>query len=69
MVTNQVGSMLEDFIVAHDLEILNDSHSVPSFVFDMGDKTWINITLATRSIALSLFDWHVESRFFVSSEH
>ena len=55
--TNPVGAMLEDFIVDHDLEVLNDCHSSPSFVSDMGDRTWIDITLATRSLALSVFNW------------
>ena len=61
--------MLEDFIVDHDLEVLNDCHSSPSFVSDMGDRTWIDITLATRSLALSVFNWHVESDFFAGSDH
>ena len=69
VVTNPVGSMLEDFIVDHDLEVLNDCHSSPSFVSDMGDRTWIDITLATRSLALSLFNWRVESEFFAGSDH
>ena len=56
--------MLEDFIVDHDLEVLNDCHSSPSFVSNMGDKTWIDITLAPWSTALSVFDWRVESQFF-----
>ena len=61
--------MLEDFIVDHDLEVLNDCHSSPSFVSDVGDRTWIDITLATRSLALSLFNWRVESEFFAGSDH
>ena len=69
VVTNPVGSMLEDFIVDHDLEVLNDCHSSPSFVSDVGDRTWIDITLATRSLALSLFNWRVESEFFAGSDH
>ena len=67
--TNPVGAMLEDFIVDHDLEVLNDCHSSPSFVSDMGDRTWIDITLATRSLSLSVFNWHVESDFFAGSDH
>ena len=67
--TNPVGAMLEDFIVDHDLEVLNDCHSSPSFVSDMGDRTWIDITLATRSLALSVFNWQVESDFFAGSDH
>ena len=67
--TNPVGAMLEDFIVDHVLEVLNDCHSPPSFVSDMGDKTWIDITLATRSTALSVYDWRVESQFFANSDH
>ena len=56
MATNLVGAMQEDFIVDHHLEILNDCQSSPSFVSDMGDRTWIDITLATQSLALSLFN-------------
>ena len=67
--TNPVGTMLEDFIVDHDLEVLNDCHSSPSFVSDMGDRTWIDITLATRILALSVFNWRVDSKFFAGSNH
>ena len=45
--TNPIGAMLKDFIVDHDLEVLNDCHNSPSFVSDMSDQTWIDITLAT----------------------
>ena len=69
VITTPVGAMLEDFIVDHDLEVLNDCHSAPSFVSDMGARTWIDITLATRSLALSLFTWRVDSEFFAGSDH
>ena len=69
VITTPVGAMIEDFIVDHDLEVLNDCHSAPSFVSDMGARTWIDITLATRSLALSLFTWRVDSEFFAGSDH
>ena len=67
--TNPVGAMLEELIVTLDLEVLNDRTAPASFVSDMGDHTWIDVTLASRSLAASIVNWKVESDFFTGSDH
>lgn len=67
--SNPVGKMIEEFVVDHNLEIINDCQSPPTFVSDMGDSTWIDITMATRSMAVACKNWRVDSRFFTGSDH
>ena len=68
-VTNPVGAMLENFILAMDLDVVNEGDSSASFVSDIGARTWIDITLATPSIAYSLLNWRVDNQFFAGSDH
>ena len=68
-VQNQVGAQLEDFIVTLDFDILNDCMGPATFVSDVGNRTWIDLTLATPSAAASITDWRVDSAFFVGSDH
>ena len=67
--TNPVGGMLEDLIMNMDLEILNACTTPATFVSDTGDCTWIDITLASRSLAASIVEWRVEPNFFTGSDH
>ena len=68
-VTNPVGEMIEDMVLDLDLEIVNLPNSPPTFVSDMGHRTWIDLTLGTRSGALSVLDWTVDTRFLTGSDH
>ena len=67
--TNPVGEMIENLILELDLEIVNNPDCPPTFLSDMGHRTWIDWTLATRSGALSLLDWTVDTRFLTGSDH
>ena len=66
---NQVGSLLEDFIVSCDLDILNDRGGPATFVSDVGDRTWIDLTLSTPCISVSIPDWRVQEDFLSGSDH
>ncbi|CAD7700797.1 unnamed protein product, partial [Ostreobium quekettii] len=55
--SNAVGRALEELIMEHNLEVVNDLDAPPSFVSDQGVQSWIDFTLATRSAALGLADW------------
>ena len=66
---NQVGSLLEDFIVSCDLDILNDQEGPATFISDVGDRTWIDLTLATPCISVSIPDWRVHEDFLSGSDH
>ena len=68
-VTNPVGEMIEDMVLDLDLEIVNLPNSPPTFVSDMGHRTWIDLTLGTRSGALSVLDWKVDTGFLTGSDH
>ena len=67
--TNPVGDLIEDLIMELDLEIINHPDSPPTFVSDMGHNTWIDLTLGTRSGALSVLDWTVDTGFLTGSDH
>ena len=67
--TNPVGAMLEDLIVRLDMEILNDCTASATFVSDTGDRTWIDVSLASRSLAASIVGWTVDTNFFTGSDH
>ncbi|CAD7700019.1 unnamed protein product [Ostreobium quekettii] len=67
--TNAVGQAVEELIMLHNLEVINDPDAPPSFVSDRGDKSWIDVTLATRSAASGLADWRVDQDFFSGSDH
>ena len=69
VVTNPVGAMLENFILTMDLDVVNECDSSASFVSDMGARTWIDLTLATPSVAYSLSNWWVDHEFFAGSDH
>ena len=66
---NQVGSLLEDFIVSCDLDILNDRGGPATFVSDVGERTWIDLTLSTPCISMSIPDWRVQEDFLSGSDH
>ena len=66
---NQVGSLLEHFIISCDLNILNDRGGPATFVSDVGDRTWIDLTLSTPCISVSIMDWRVQSEFLSGSDH
>ena len=61
--------MLEELVINLDLEILNECTGPATFVSDMGDCSWIDITPASRSLAASVVEWRVESDFFTGSDH
>ena len=67
--TNPVGELIEDLIMELDLEIINHPDWPPTFVSDMGHNTWIDLTLGTRSGALSVLDWTVDTGFLAGSDH
>ena len=67
--TNPVGGMLEELIVKLDLEILNKCTAPATFVSDTGNHSWIDITLASRSLAASIVEWRVEPDFFTGFDH
>ena len=67
--TNPVGELIEDLILALDLEVVNRPDCPPTFVSDMGHKTWIDLTLGTRSGAFSVLDWTVDTSFLTGSDH
>ena len=64
-----MGSLLEDFILSADLDILNDRGGPETFVSDMGDRTWIDLTLSTPSVTVSVSDWRVHTDFLTGSNH
>ena len=66
---NQVGSRLEEFIASSDLDILNDPGEPATFVSDVGDRTWIDLTLSTPCISFSVSDWRVHTDFLSGSDH
>ena len=66
---NQVGSLLEDFILTENLDILNDRGGPATFASDMGDHTWIDLTLSTPSVTVSVSDWRVHTDFLSGSDH
>ena len=68
-ITNPVGQMIENLILELDLEIVNRPDSPPTFIGDMGHRTWIDLTLGTRSRALSILDWTVDPSFLTGSDH
>ena len=68
-ITNPVGEMIENLILELDLEIMNLPGCPPTFVSDMGHSTWIDLTLGTRSGALSVLDWKVDTDFLTGSDH
>ena len=49
--TNLVEEMIENLILELDLEIVNNLDCPPIFLSDMGHRTWIDLTLATQSVA------------------
>ena len=55
-VTNAVGEMIKNMVLDLDLEIVNLPNSPPAFVSNMGHRTWIDLTLGTRSGALLVLD-------------
>ena len=67
--TNPVGELIENLILDLDLEIINHTDCPPTFVSDMGHTTWIDLTLGTRSGALSVLDWKVDTEFLTGSDH
>ena len=67
--TNPVRVLIEDLIVIHDLEMVNVRHSPPILTSDIGDSTWIDVTLATRGLALSIDSCFVDSAFSTSSDN
>ena len=66
---NSVGELIENLILELDLEIVNHQDCPPTFVSDMGHQTWIDLTLGTRSGALSVLDWKVDTGFLTGSDH
>ena len=69
MTTNPVGELIKNLILELDLEIINHSDCPPTFVSDMGHTKWIDLTLGTRSGALSVLDWKVDTGFLIDSDH
>ena len=67
--TNSVGVLIENLILELDLDIVNHRDCPPTFVSDMGHRTWIDLTLGTRSGALSVLDWTVDIGFLTGSDH
>ncbi|CAD7699049.1 unnamed protein product, partial [Ostreobium quekettii] len=67
--SNAVGRALEELILEHNLEVANDLDAPPSFVSDRRAKSWIDVTLTTRSTAMGLADWRVDQDFFSGSDH
>ena len=68
-ISNPVGELIENLILELDLEIVNHPDCPPTFVSDMGHNTWIDLTLGTRSGALSVLDWKVDTGFLTGSDH
>ena len=66
---NSSRELIENLIMELDLEIINHSDCPPTFVSDMGHATWIDLTLGTRSGALSVLDWTVDTGFLTGSDH
>ena len=67
--TNPVGALIENLILELDLDIVNCPDCPPTFVSDMGHRTWIDLTLGTRSGAFSVLDWKVDTGFLTGSDH
>ena len=67
--TNSVGVLIENLILELDLDIVNHRDCPPTFVSDMGHRTWIDLTLGTRSGALSVLHWTVDIGFLTGSDH
>ena len=66
---NTVGRMIEDIILECDLEVINDPDSPPTFISDRGERSWVDVTLASCSAALTIANWKVATNFFTGSDH
>lgn len=59
-ITDDRGKELEEFIMIHDLRIINRSSNVCTYMTDRGESN-IDITLASESLAGNIRDWKVDS--------
>jgi len=67
---NSVGHKLEDLIHAHGLTVLNCPDSSPTYTSHNGSaKSWIDISLASSSLAPSLASWSVLPDLIPPSDH
>ena len=67
--SNAVGRTLEEMILDFNLDVANNPDAPPTFVSDRRARSWIDVTLATRSTALGISDWQVDEGFFSGSDH
>lgn len=66
--TNTVGEMIKNLILELDLEIMDNLDCPPTFVSDMGYRTWIDLTLETPSGALPILDWSLDTSLLIGSD-
>ena len=67
--TNSVGDMIENLILELDLDIVNCPGRPLTFISEMGNCTWIDLTVGSLSGALSILDWFVDMSFLTGSDH
>ena len=66
--SNANGQLMEDFIIAHSLEIINRWPSLATFVSDQGQESWIDLTLGSPQLSPLVSSWRVLSDY-LGSDH
>ena len=69
ILTNPIGELIKNVIMELGLEIVNHFDWPPTFVSYIGHNTWIDLILDTRSRALLVLDWKVDTGFLIGSDH
>lgn len=68
--TNQVGSLVENFILARDLAILNTQDSRPTFFpYAGGSPAWLDATFCSQNLLAYVEEWDSVPTYEWGSDH
>jgi hypothetical protein len=66
---NSLGQQVEDFVLTHQLLVMNKWPSPPTFISDQGFFSWIDATFASSKFAPYVYHWNVLQDTGLISDH
>ncbi|KFM60477.1 hypothetical protein X975_02635, partial [Stegodyphus mimosarum] len=67
-ITDPRGSKIQDFVTAHDMCIINDSDSPPTFTGSR-ENSWIDLTILRNKTGLRIENWKIAKRNTLSDHN
>ena len=66
---DKIGELTEDVLGEGDLIVVNHCDSPPTFYGDRGQRSWIDIIVASPALVAHIVDWKVDTANDVASDH